>query len=60
MRALRIVRGVQDMGAHSVAKSARDDEHAPHVALTDDAVAPAVSGPAAYLNAREPIDIDSR
>ncbi|HTH79289.1 MAG TPA: biotin carboxylase N-terminal domain-containing protein, partial [Ramlibacter sp.] len=50
--ALRIVRAVRDIGAQSVAVYAQDDAHAPHVALADEAVALAASGPPAYLDGR--------
>jgi acetyl/propionyl-CoA carboxylase alpha subunit len=55
--ALRIVRTVRDLGAQSVAVYAQDDAHAPHVALADEAVALAASGPAAYLDGKALVDI---
>jgi acetyl/propionyl-CoA carboxylase alpha subunit/acetyl-CoA carboxylase carboxyltransferase component len=55
--ALRIVRAIRDIGAHSVAVYAQDDANAPHVALADEAVALAASGPPAYLDAKALVDI---
>jgi acetyl/propionyl-CoA carboxylase alpha subunit/acetyl-CoA carboxylase carboxyltransferase component len=55
--ALRIVRAIRDIGARSVAVHAQDDAQAPHVALADEAVALAGSGPSAYLDGKALVEI---
>ena len=58
--ALRLVRAVRDLGAHSVAVYASDDAHALHVHLADEAVALQAHGPAAYLDSAALIAIAQR
>jgi len=58
--ALRLVRAVRDLGAHSVAVYASDDAHALHVSLADEAVALQAHGPAAYLDSAALIAIAQR
>lgn len=49
--AVRLIRGLQDLGVHCVAVYAQDDQQALHVHLADQAIALPQQGPAAYLNA---------
>lgn len=49
--AVRLIRGLQDLGVHCVAVYAQDDQQALHVHLADQAFALSQQGPAAYLNA---------
>ena len=48
--AIRLIRAAQDLGAATVAVFSQDDSLALHVALADETVALAATGPAAYLN----------
>ena len=48
--AIRLIRAAQDLGAATVAVYSQDDAQALHVALADEAVALAATGPAAYLD----------
>ena len=58
--AVRLVRALQDQGLRSVAVHSKDDADALHVRLADDAIALDATGPEAYLNGAQLIEIAAR